>query len=228
MHPSTLLVTMAAAAATAVLAIPLVDNSDLGSHMALSPRGLFFSKPKPKPAVKEPEPAGPPETCPTITTKKAGGPFTATGDGHCCQPGEKNALNCCTLGNTPRLPNTSEYPCRSKSFQTAEAWQNLFECNTHIQHSRWCTAALVPRLNEILTATMPKKPKYNTLNPLPKEKAAPPSNVPAAARKAMEANSKGARHPTYRPNPGKSRLGRFPDGDPDPADSKPADSKPAA
>lgn len=218
MHPSTLLVTMAAAAATVVSAIPFVENRGLSSHTALSPRGGFFSKPKPAK-----EPAGPPETCPTITTRK--GTFTDTGDGHCCQPGRKDALNCCSLGKTPRLPGTSEYPCRSKFFQTAEAWQDMHDCTKHIITERECGTRGIPRVIEIWRETNPQRPK--NLSPKPEPKPAPPSNVPKAVEKALE--QKGRFNPgTKKPTPGKSRLGKHPNGNPAPADSESADSKPAA
>ncbi|EJT74505.1 hypothetical protein GGTG_08345 [Gaeumannomyces tritici R3-111a-1] len=226
MHAPTFLVTMAAAATTLVSAMPVADSKASASHTGVSPRA-FWNRKKKDDAAAAPapsQPATPAETCPTFSSRK--GAVTATGDGHCCLPGPKNALNCCTINGTPKIDGTSELRCDIPAWKSAEAWQMLFDCNNHILNARTCSAERVPRLSEILRATQAKPVK--DLNPAPAPKPAPPSKVPPAAAHQIADKPSSRPLDRNRQNPGKSRLGKEPNGNPAPAESTPAESTPAA
>ncbi|KAI6353194.1 hypothetical protein MCOR25_009118 [Pyricularia grisea] len=137
------------------------------------------------------QPTTPQPQCPNFFSVR--GWFKQKEQGHCCtQHGDLDAISCCMLTATTPLPGaTSELRCDNTYFSQARWYKLLEACNTGKQQRYICEANHIPDMPEV-------RKKYT-------------SN---GGKTTFGATG------TLNNHPGVSRLGRYPNGDPAPADNQ--------
>ncbi|TLS22529.1 uncharacterized protein PpBr36_09944 [Pyricularia pennisetigena] len=185
MHAASFLAILTSTSAGFVSANPVLGSED-PKAVQLERRAWPFTRRPTTPAVAQ-QPTTPPAKCPSFWSIR--GSFQPTSDGHCCVPGDKDAINCCMLTATTHLPSAeSELPCSNAYFSKPQFYQQLEACNTGKQADFLCRANRVPEMPEV-------KAKY-----------APNGRINQFGHSG-----------TKKQHPGKSRLGQYPNGNPAPA-----------
>ncbi|TLD22956.1 hypothetical protein PspLS_07014 [Pyricularia sp. CBS 133598] len=186
MYASTFLAILAATSAALVSANPVPGNED-STIPKLDRRMFGFAQglrpPAVTPAAAPPRPA---PMCPGIWTGI--GAFGLPTDGHCCIPGDRDALHCCMLtATTPLVSAPSELRCSNAYYSTTNYFNMVWRCNTGREEPMLCKANRVPSMPEV-------KAKY----------------APNGYIKFGEGRGR-------KKDPGLSRFGQHPGGNPAPA-----------